>query len=467
MKTYHPFRKIFGVLVLGILLIAGCGGGGGGGGSSSGGGGGDGTSAGTLDSSFGNSGLVVNAGEFAGSGFAMGTSITTDVMGRILVAGASYDGSYTSDMTVWRYDTDGQPDTSFGNYGIVVNDGAAGGYDDDAGLSITTDFLGRILVAGRSSNGSDDDMVIWRYDANGALDTSFGSSGVVVSDGAAGGSNSNDAAHSITTDNDGKILVTGSGLNGSNNSDMVIWRYESSGQLDTTFGGSGIVVHDSAAGGNGTDVGESITINSKGRILVTGYSSNGSDNDMVIWEYNSDGTLNSSFGTGGIVVSDNAAGGGGNDIGKSITTDSQRRILVTGLSSNGSDNDMVLWRYNPDGTPDTTFGNNGVVVVNDAAGGNGDDFGGSVTIDSQGRILVAGSSFNGSDYDMVIWRFNPDGTPDSSFGDNGVVIEDGATGANSQDWGYSITTDSQGRILVAGFSSNGTDMDMVIWRYMP
>ena len=466
MKTYHPFRKIFGVLVLGILLIAGCGGGGGGGGSSSGGGGGGGTSAGTLDSSFGNSGLVVNAGEFAGSGFAMGTSITTDVMGRILVAGASYDGSFTSDMTVWRYDTDGQLDTLFGNYGIVVNDGAAGGYDNDAGLSITTDLLGRILVAGWSSNGSDDDMVIWRYDANGALDTSFGSSGVVVSDGAAGGSNSNDSANSITTDSDGKILVAGWSSNGSDD-DMVIWRYESSGQLDTAFGGSGIVVHDSAAGGNGNDNGSSITINSKGRILVTGYSSNGSDNDMVIWEYNSDGTLNSSFGTGGVVVSDNAAGGGGNDMGKSITTDSQRSILVTGASFNGSDFDMVLWRFNPDGTPDSTFGNNGIVVVNNAAGGNGDDYGSSVIIDSQGRILVAGASFNGSDLDMVLWRFNPDGTLDGTFGNNGVVIEDGATGANSQDLGYSISTDSQGRILVTGVSSNGTDQYMVIWRYLP
>ena len=410
MKTYHPFRKIFGVLVLGILLIAGCGGGGGGGGSSSGGGG---TPAGTLDSSFGNGGIVVHGNAAGGNGNDLGNSITTDSQGRILVTGVSRNTADNFDMAIWRYNSDGTMDTAFNSNsttpGIVVHGDAAGGNSHDYGNSITTDSQGRILVAGNSWDGS--------------------------------------------------------------NYDMVIWRYMPDGSLDSTFGNNGIVVHDNAAGGNKHDYGFSITIDSQGRILVTGSSFNGSDYDMVIWCYDSSGAPCSGFGAGGVVVDDSAAGGNDYDSGLSVTTDSQDRILVTGDSYNSSNNsDMVIWRYMPDGSLDSTFGNNGIVVHDNASGGNSDDEGSSITIDSQERILVTGYSYNSSNNsDMVIWRYMPDGSLDSTFGNNGIVVHDNASGGNSDDEGRSITIDSEDRILVTGYSYNSSDNseDMVIWRYMP
>ena len=420
---------------------------------------------GTLDTSFNSKGFVTHHNAAGGNSRDHGKAITTDNQGHILVAGQSYNGS-DYDLALWRYNADGTLDTTFGMKGFVTHHNAAGGNWSDRVYSITTDSQGRILVAGESYNGSDMDMVIWRFHTDGTLDTTFGTGGVVVHNNAAGG-NGDDSGRSITVDSQGRILVAGYSLNSSGNSDMVIWRYNADGTLDTSFDGDGIVVHNSAAGGNGNDYGYSIITDGQGRILVAGQSFNGSNDDMVIWRYNIFGSLDVSFGTGGIVVHHNAAGGGGNDLGRSIAIDSQGRILVAGHSQNSSDYDMVVWRYNPDGTPDTSFGTNGFVVHNSAAGGNSNDYGRSITIDGKERILITGESYNGSDYDMVIWRYNPDGTLDTSFGNNGVVVHNSAAGGNNHDHGLSITIDSQGKILVTGDSYNGSNYDMALWRYIP
>jgi uncharacterized delta-60 repeat protein len=119
------------------------------------------------------------------------------------------------------------------------------------------------------------------------------------------------------------------------------------GVLDTSFNGTGFVVHNNAAGGNSDDYGNSIYVDNTGKIYVTGSSKNSSGNyDMVIWRYNSNGSLDSSFGNNGIVVHNNAAGGNGSDIGKSIYVDSNGKIYVIGFSWNSSNNyDMVIWKY--------------------------------------------------------------------------------------------------------------------------
>jgi uncharacterized delta-60 repeat protein len=189
------------------------------------------------------------------------------------------------------------------------------------------------------------------------------------------------------------------------------------GVLDTSFNGTGIVVHNNAAGGSASDWGNSIYVDSNGKIYVTGYSWNGSNEDMVIWRYNSSGSLDSSFNptgtTPGIVVHDNAAGSNSEDSddrGNSIYVDSNGKIYVTGYSYNDSNDDMVIWRYNSNGTLDTSFGNNGIVVHHNAAGGNSDDRGNSIYVDSTGKIYVTGYSYNDSNTDMVICRYNSNGS---------------------------------------------------------
>ena len=303
--------------------------------------------------------------------------------------------------------------------------------------------------------------------AIGELDTSFNGTGFVVHNNAAGG-NIHDEGNSIYVDSNGKIYVTGCSVNRNGDLDMVIWRYDEEGKLDKTFGEGGIVVHDKAAGGKGDDEGNAIYVDSNGKIYVTGYSYNGRDKDMVIWRYNSDGSIDKTFGEGGIVVHDKAAGGKGDDVGYSIYVDNRERIYVTGYSYNGRDYDMVIWRYNSDGSIDKTFGKGGIVVDNSAAGANGYDYGASINVDNKGRIYVTGYSASEKTRrgDMVIWRYNEEGKLDKTFGRTGRVIYNIPIPNNIFSFGLSTYIDRGGNIYVTGFGLNMSfEPTMVICRY--
>ena len=147
-----------------------------------------------------------------------------------------------------------------------------------------------------------------------------------------------------------------------------------------------------------------------GRILVTGKNYTDSDpqvEDMAIWRFNTAGSLDTTFNTPqGWVTHDNAADGNGYDLGYDIIVDGLGKILVTGQSNSASaDKDMVIWRYNSDGSLDTTFNEQGWVTHNSAAGGDSYDTGGCISIDNSGKIVVSGKSVGPSSEAMVIWRY--------------------------------------------------------------
>ena len=317
----------------------------------------------TLDTSFDTDGIVVYDNVAGGSGVNVGLSMAQDAAGKILVTGYSQKISGDSDMTIWRYNPDGTLDISFDTDGVVVDNGAAGS-GVVVGQSMALDADGKILVTGYSVNiSSNKDMVIWRFNTDGKLDTSFGTYGIVVHDNAAGGSGDDEGLSiisAVTSETTAEISVTGYSVNISSNKDMVIWRYDQDGKLDTSFGTNGIVVHDGAAGGTGDDEGRSLALGIDGEVLVTGYSLNApvgqsvlGNRDMVIWRYDTHGKLDTNFDTDGIVIHNSAAGGDGDDEGQSLMLDRNGKIMVTGYSYNASGNnasgnkDMVIWRYNP------------------------------------------------------------------------------------------------------------------------
>lgn len=123
-------------------------------------------------------------------------------------------------------------------------------------------------------------------------------------------------------------------------------------------------------------------------------------------------------------------------------------------------------RYTPLGTLDATFGTGGVVTYD---GGLGTDDGGlTLAIDGSGKIVVAGGVNNGTDFDMAVWRFNPDGTLDTGFGTGGIMTHAGAAGGTGDDAAFGVTIDSSGKILATGNSMNAAaNADMVIWRINP
>ncbi len=406
-----------------------------------------GPAAGVLDTTFGGMGYVVHSNAAGGIFNDWGNGVAVDSSGRIVAAGYSTAPGGDYDMAIWRYNAAGTLDTSFNNTGYATHNNAAGGNGGDYGKAMTLDSSGRIVVAGYSNRGSSNyDMVVWRYNTDGTLDTAFGGTGYVAHNNAAGGSG-NDMGNAVSIDSSGKIVVAGQSVSASGGWDMVVWRYNTDGTLDDTFNGTGYAAHNNAAGGNSADYGNAVAIDASGKIVVAGYSLNAAGNfDMVVWRYNTDGTIDDTFNGTGYAVHDGAAGGTASDIGYAVTLDSSGRILVAGYSMNAaSDTDMTIWRYNTDGTLDDTFNGTGYAVNAGAAGGtNGSDEGYSITTDSSGRIAVAGLSENADgNSDLTIWRYNTDGTLDTTFNGTGYAINDGAAGGGN-DEGYAITLDSFG-----------------------
>ncbi|TYO98668.1 putative delta-60 repeat protein [Geothermobacter ehrlichii] len=424
---------------------------------------------GTPDPTFGTAGVVVydNPTQTLSYWDDWGCAITTDTTGRILVTGASYEShTLTEDMLAWRYNPDGSLDSSFGSGGVVTDLGETAN-TVNRGVSVTVDANGRIVIMGTRRNFAGNlDLALWRYNANGVLDASFGNGGIVISDNAAGG-NRDDAGYAGMIDSSGRILVAGASDNGSDR-DLVVWRFREDGTPDLTFGNGGVVVYDHAGGNLWGDQGVAIAEDADGKILVTGYVDNGSNNDMALWRFNADGSLDASFGNSGVVVDDNAAGGNDNDAGLGCALDLTGRILVTGWSMNGHDGDMVLWAFNGDGSPDMTFGNAGKVVFAGPDASLWGDIGNGLLVDANGRIVVVGAIGRTSGPDMAVWRFNPDGTPDVTFGTGGVMVYDAAFDAGGiDDVGWALTIDADGKLLVTGYSRGVVSSDMVVWRVIP
>ena len=383
---------------------------------------------GDLDPTFNGTGKVATA---IGSD-AIGRSVAVQSDGKIIVAGYSDNGS-NMDIALARYHPDGSLDTSFNGTGIVTT---AVGTSNDEGQSVKIQSDGKILVAGRAfvAGARGYDFAVVRYNPNGSLDTSFGGSGKVATP--VGGV---DEGRSMVLQIDGKIVVAGnSGV------DIGLVRYNTDGSLDTTFNGSGKVI---TAVGSGTDTGNGVALQNDGKIVVAGDSRGGSSNDIAVVRYNTDGSLDTTFNGTGKVITDLGTVIEGDDSGQSVVVQSDGKIVVIGASYNGANDDFAVVRYNTDGSLDTTFNGGGKVttatsIYSDAASG--------VLIQDDGRIVVGGTARSGnSSSNFAIVRYNPDGSLDETFGGGGIVTT--STGDLS-DNGHSLAIQTDGKILLAGES---------------
>jgi uncharacterized delta-60 repeat protein len=284
------------------------------------------------------------------------------------------------------------------------------------------------------------------YAQPGSLDLSFSNDGKVTTT-----IGVYDYGQSAAIQSDGKIVVAGYSWNGSNY-DFALVRYNTDGSLDNNFDSDGKVTTDF---GSSSDRGTSAAIQSDGKIVVAGSSNNGSGFDFALVRYNADGSLDSTFDSDGKVTTDF---GSTIDEGFSIVIQSDGKILVAG-SSDGSNDDFALVRYNTDGNLDNTFDSDGRVTTDF---GSGNDEGISVAIQSNGKIVVAGYSYNGSDYDFALVRYNTDGSLDNTFDSDGKVTTDIGS---REDRGFSVALQSDGKIVMAGYSNNGSNFDFALVRY--
>ncbi len=292
------------------------------------------------------------------------------------------------------------------------------------------------------AGGGQYDFGVVRYNTNGSLDTATfgGGTGMVVTPLGTG----NDYGNALAIQPDGKIILAGGSLNA--NFDFGLVRYNANGTLDGSFGAGGKVMTDLRGA---EDWGAAVLRQPDGKIIVAGHSSNGANTDFALVRYNgADGSLDTSFGSGGKVYT---AIGPGDDKGQAAALQPDGKIVVAGFAQNGSNNDFAVVRYNPDGSLDTTFGFGGKLTTPIGAG---DDNANGVVLQSDGRIVVVGQSYNTvtQDYDFAMVRYNPDGSLDNSCGQ--VFYSIGTNGANLATGSPSLTLTSGTATLSAAQTNN-------------
>jgi uncharacterized delta-60 repeat protein len=344
----------------------------------------------------------------------------------------------------------GTLDASF-NYpnGYVLFNSAANNRDRGAEVAIQTD--GKIVVLGHSNNGINDDVLVARYNTNGTLDGTFGTGGFVLYD-----SGGNERGLGLALQSDGKIIAVGYTYVGIQR-DVLVLRYNSNGTLDGTFGTGGVVTYSSA--GAFTDIGFGVGVQSDGKIVVVGETSNGINQDALVLRYQTNGLLDNTFGTAGVF---RYAGPGINmDRAFAMAIQTDGKILVVGASVVLTKDDVLLFRLNTNGTLDATFGTGGVVTYS----GTGDnfDYGNALALQTDGRIVVLGASSNGLAFDILLLRYDADGTLDNTFGTGGVVVYGDA--GNLNDYGYGLVIQSDGRIVITGYSQGATSSDLLAARF--
>ncbi len=334
--------------------------------------------------------------------FSYPTSLFLEDNGKLIVAG----GGDRKTILV-RRNRDGSIDEDFADNGILTNNAINAGRVIP---SIENQFL---LI--KVDDFSSSNLNAFRYNDDGTLDTSFGDNGELEIDVSSFFNTGFGNPVDFTTDADGKIIAVGN-LNG----DIGIVRFDADGSLDSGFGTNGFSLTDFDGS---FEAPKTVRVDSDGKLIVSGHASNEGTNDFLLVRYNSDGSLDTNFGTGGRTFTDF---GGTNDISASLTIDSNGKLLLGGRATDAATGnaDFALARYNSDGSLDSSFGTNGI-VRRDLGGL---EYGQEVIEVADGQLIQTGDivttrpSGGGTaiDYQPIFLRYNSDGSIDSSFGNNGV-----------------------------------------------
>jgi len=386
---------------------------------------------GVPDPEFGAFGVNV-----AGFGSGMGAvAMAVQADGKAVLVGAVNEG-----FGVMRFNTEGGLDRTFSGDGKVTTDVGTG---SDQPLAVAVQADGKILVAGKTQVGAQAanrypryDFAVVRYLPNGSLDTNFGTAGKVTTKIGGGttplGTDAVPAAtvFALAVQPDGKIIAAGEAINtmsnGAGNGDFALARYTPNGDLDTEFGVNGTLTTDFVGSAPvSSDTATSVALQSDGKILVAGTANN--SQVFALARYNTNGSLDRSFGSFGKVTLNLTAG---LDVAFGLGVQRDGRIVLAGTADYSaglrSSDDFGIARFTSDGEIDTTF-SRGLVRT---AIGSGADVAKGMAIQTDGDIVVAGSSYNGKDNDFALTRFSGDETsPSISITRSGT----GSLGAGATD----------------------------------
>lgn len=275
----------------------------------------------------------------------------------------------------------------------------------------------KIIVGGSSSlNGGEASFSMARLNPSGTFDGSFGTSGKVTTS----YGNQGFEAYNAALQSDGKIVVVGNQITNSSlgYSQVALVRYNPNGSLDTSFDTDGIVTMQLDS--SNEDFGIEVKIQSDGKIVIGVQSRINFDRDFVLIRYNSDGTLDSTFGTNGI---SRTLLNTTNEAIYDIALQSDGKIVAAGVISGTSNDDVAVFRYNSDGSLDTTFATNGKFIYDFASNHN---YASSVVITSDNKLVIGGwynNSASSSGFSPFLMRLTDAGIFDTSFNTTGILIQ--------------------------------------------
>lgn len=379
--------------------------------------------AGALDPTFGNGGKVTTM--VGATAAALDVAVQSD--GKIVIGGAS-----EAKILLIRYNSDGSLDNTFGVGGIATT---------NFPLSVTPQGIallpnGKIALAA----GHFDEISTCRlflFNSDGSLDQSFGNGGVLIS--------GNGFTTDVVAQSDGKIVVSSEFPNAR----ASLSRYNSDGTLDPTFGSGGRASSEVSSG-----ILYSLALQSNGKFVISGFTDQAGflNRNAIVIRHNSNGSLDASFGSGGKVITDI---GGRKNEGRRVAVAADGKIVVGGYAEdiNGKF-DLALSLYNNDGSLDTNFGSGGsrTLTLSDRT-----NIIAAVAI--RQKILATGTGLG----TFTLMRFNLDGSLDASFGPGGIVTTTFPNWPNAS--ANSMTVQADGKIILAGLVNNGGSSAVALARY--
>lgn len=362
--------------------------------------------------------------------------------GKIVVAGlASITGG--SGFIVSRFNTDGSPDTAFGGGGSFRT--TFGSNNGAAAYAVMIQPDGKIVVAGSGTDANNLKVfAVARFTNAGLLDTTFGTNGKATATFFV----PSNFGFAAALQPDGKIVVAGYTGETNTPSDMAIVRFTSTGALDSSFGTSGKARFD--FNNTSIDVAYALALQADGKIVIAGYSETAGNDVFALIRVTSTGQLDATFGNGGRVSTDFAAGTF--DIARGLAIGTDGRIIAVGATSINEQFDFAIAQYNPNGTPDTTFGTNGTVITDFPDGPTPRTNSAlAVVIQPDNKFIVAGVAQVPPSQDFALARYNPTGALDASFGNGGRVTTDFGNTTNAQnDTARALALQPDGRIIAGG-----------------
>ncbi len=359
-----------------------------------------------LDDSYGSSGLI-NTNVLIGNTLGKSFAIQSD--GKLLVGGFMFSSNYTNSVLA-RYSSTGLADSSFGTSGyrqLDLGEGSA----LDSGITVQTD--NKIVATGSIAVNGKGAILQGRLNANGSIDNSYGTNGfskIVINN-----ANYVIKFHNLLS-NQNKTFVIGYIGNGNGAIEQgFIAKLNATGSLDSGFGTNGVSIFHLPS--DQYDHFYSGAVQADGKIITAGTSSDTVTDKLMVNRFNSDGSIDTSFGNNGTIIETL----GSRSPGRDVKIQQNGKIIVVGqIDFDGNNKEAFAIRYNSNGSRDASFANGGIYEgpKNSVSSAN------SVVIQADGKIILGGAQPINSGSGFGLIRLNSDGTIDSEYGNTGVLITD-------------------------------------------